>query len=227
MGLIRTLIGALFVRGGAERLGRTVGDVAQVFRPNATRRMELGHDAFAAAHASHSAEFAHARPGWFDCLVNGLNRLPRPMLAVGTLGLFTYAMVDPPGFTVRMRGLAEVPEPLWWLLGAVVAFYFGAREAHHLREHRPVMRPVFRRSSGAGPATGDTATSDTAAGDSAAGDTATDPTTDPTAEPAAAPMPAPGARPRNPALSDWQSRHAAPATAAPADPLADPLGRER
>ena len=218
MGLIRTLIRALFVRGGAERLGRTVGDVAQVFRPNATRRMELGHDAFAAAHASHSAEFAHARPGWFDCFVNGLNRLPRPMLAIGTLGLFTYAMVDPPGFTVRMRGLAEVPEPLWWLLGAVVAFYFGAREAHHLREHRPVMRPVFRRSSGSDSTVGDTATGGRAAGA----------TSDSTSEPAAAPMPAPGARPRNPALSDWQSRHAtSPAAGAPGDPMADPLGRER
>jgi len=26
-----------------------------------------------------------------------------------------------------MQGLALVPEPLWWLLGAVVSFYFGAR----------------------------------------------------------------------------------------------------
>lgn len=147
MGLIRSLVGALFVRGGAESLTRSVGDVAQVFRPNATRQMELGHDAYAAAHASHTAEFTYARAGWFDCLVNGLNRLPRPMLAIGTLGLFTYAMADPAGFSVRMRGLAEVPEPLWWLLGAVVAFYFGAREAHHLREHRPVLRPVFSHTN--------------------------------------------------------------------------------
>ena len=26
-----------------------------------------------------------------------------------------------------MQGLALVPEPLWWLLGVVVSFYFGAR----------------------------------------------------------------------------------------------------
>lgn len=140
MGLIRSLLGALFLRGGAERLGRTLGEVAQVFRPHATRAMELGHDAFAAAHSSHAAEFAHPRGGWFDGLVNGLNRLPRPLLALGTLGLFVHAMVDPPGFAWRMQGLASVPEPLWWLMGAVVAFYFGAREAHHLREHRPVTR---------------------------------------------------------------------------------------
>ena len=39
------------------------------------------------------------------------------------------------GFGLRMMGLQQVPEPLWWLLGAIVGFYFGAREAHHFR-HR-------------------------------------------------------------------------------------------
>ncbi len=65
--------------------------------------------------------------------MNGLNRLPRPFLAFGTIGLFVYAMVDPPRFGERMVGLNMVPEPLWWLLGAVVGFYFGAREAYYFR----------------------------------------------------------------------------------------------
>lgn len=141
MGLMRALVAALFLRGGAERLIDGGLRAARALRPDATRALELGADAYASAHASHAAEFAHARGGWFDAAVNGLNRLPRPMLALGTLGLFIYAMVDPPGFGLRMRGLAEVPEPMWWLLGAVVAFYFGAREAHHLREHRAVGGP--------------------------------------------------------------------------------------
>ena len=33
------------------------------------------------------------------------------------VGLFVFAMADPSGFSARMVGLAEVPEPLWWLLG--------------------------------------------------------------------------------------------------------------
>jgi hypothetical protein len=42
-----------------------------------------------------------------------------------------------------MVGLAEVPEPLWWLLGAIVGFYFGARELHYRRvpRARPVIAP--------------------------------------------------------------------------------------
>lgn len=157
MGMIGGGLRALLGGGaaGAVALGQTVGTVAEVFRPNATRQMELGHEAYVSAHASHTAEFAHARMGWFDGFVNGLNRLPRPMLALGTLALFVYAMADPEGFARRMRGLAEVPEPLWWLLGAVVAFYFGAREAHHLRSHRPVIRPASPESEGgAAPAAG-------------------------------------------------------------------------
>lgn len=134
MGLIAKGLGVLFGSPAqTQALGQTVTTVAEVFRPNATRALELGHDAFATVHASHMAEFQHARTGWFDTAVNGLNRLPRPLLALGTLGLFVYAMADPAGFRVRMAALSLVPEPLWWLLGAVVAFYFGAREAHHLR----------------------------------------------------------------------------------------------
>ncbi len=135
MGLIGRILGG---PGMVTALGETVRDVSEVFTENATRRMELEAGAQATALAQHSAEFAGAGTGWFDRLVNGLNRLPRPMLAFGTLALFGYAMVDPEGFAARMTGLNQVPEPLWWLLGAIVGFYFGAREAHHFRARSPV-----------------------------------------------------------------------------------------
>lgn len=81
-------------------------------------------------------EFEQSRGTWFDSLIDGLNRLPRPVLACGTLGLLAYAMADPVGFAQRMVGLELVPEPLWWLVGAIVSFYFGAREMHYLRKDR-------------------------------------------------------------------------------------------
>ena len=93
------------------------------------------------------AEFAAPASSWFDVFVNGLNRLPRPMLALGTLGLFVYAMPAPAGFSLRMQGLALVPEPLWWLLGAIVSFYFGARELHHQRTRSRAALPRSRRSA--------------------------------------------------------------------------------
>jgi hypothetical protein len=102
--------------------------------------MEYSAEAQMAALRQLGEEYQHPALSWFDRLVNGLNRLPRPFLAFGTIGLFVYAMVDPEAFAFRMVGLNAVPEPLWWLLGAIVAFYFGARETHYFR-NRAVVSP--------------------------------------------------------------------------------------
>jgi hypothetical protein len=102
--------------------------------------MEYSAEAQMAALQQLGEEYQHPALSWFDRMVNGLNRLPRPFLAFGTIGLFVYAMVDPEAFAVRMVGLNAVPEPLWWLLGAIVAFYFGARETHYFR-NRTVVSP--------------------------------------------------------------------------------------
>jgi hypothetical protein len=128
------MIGKILGLGqAAKQVGEAVGGVAEVFVGNRADRDAAEHAQFIAALGQFSEEFRNPSITWFDRFVNGLNRLPRPMLAVGTLGLFTYSMVDPVGFAERMQGLAYVPEPLWWLLGAVVSFYFGARELHHYR----------------------------------------------------------------------------------------------
>lgn len=121
-------------------LGQAAEGLAEVFVPSATKRMELSAEAQMAALRQLGEEYQHPALSWFDRMVNGLNRLPRPMLAFGTLGLFIYAMVDPEAFAKRMVGLNAVPEPLWWLLGAIVAFYFGARETHYFR-NRAVISP--------------------------------------------------------------------------------------
>ncbi|EEW25809.1 holin family protein [Rhodobacter ferrooxidans] len=139
MGVIGELIGA---PGTVQAVGEAAKGLAEVFTPSATRRMELSAEAQAAALKQYAEEYALPSLGWFDRLMNGLNRLPRPMLAFGTMGLFVYAMIDPVSFGQRMVGLNMVPEPLWWLLGAVVSFYFGAREAYYFRNRTVAAPPV-------------------------------------------------------------------------------------
>ena len=136
MGLMAKVFGG---PQGVAALGTAVREVAEVFTPNATAAAAADAAQAQAALAQHGAEFALPRNGWFDVFVNGLNRLPRPALALGTIALFVFAMADPAAFGVRMQGLAHVPEPLWWLLGAIVAFYFGAREAHYIRARVPAV----------------------------------------------------------------------------------------
>lgn len=122
MGLIDGVLGLLF--GGGRNVVR---ETVEVFRENANRGGERDAEVQMAAMQQHAKEFAVPRKGWFDRVMDGVNRLPRPALALGTLGLFVSAMVAPLWFAERMQGIALVPEPLWWLLGVIVSFYFGAR----------------------------------------------------------------------------------------------------
>ncbi len=122
MGLITGLIQFLFGDGR-----NVVAETAQVFRENAEQGAVRAADARADSLQQFAAEFAHPRRGIFDRIVDGLNRLPRPALALGTIWLFVSAMRTPKEFAQGMQGLALVPEPLWWLMGAIVSFYFGAR----------------------------------------------------------------------------------------------------
>ncbi|WP_181900586.1 holin family protein [Paracoccus thiocyanatus] len=176
MGLMDRFLGA---GTAVTTMANAASGVAEVFRENATRRMELDEEAYARAIGQLSGEFAAQSCGWFDGMMNGLNRLPRPLMTLGTVGLFVYAMVDPQGFGLRMQNLNLVPEPLWWLLGAIISFYFGAREAHYFRS-----KPAFARNP---PPAG--------AGNAIATDRQ--------------PLPAAGAFDDNAALRDWAEENAA------------------
>lgn len=122
MGLIERIFSIVF---GGER--NVVRDTVEVFRENAEQGAARSAQVQRQAMAQYGAEYHMARRGGFDRFMDGLNRLPRPALALGTLGLFVSAMVHPLWFSERMQGIALVPEPLWWLLGVIVSFYFGAR----------------------------------------------------------------------------------------------------
>ncbi len=104
-----------------------VTETAEVFRENTEKGAMRAASARSDSLAQFAAEFVHPRRGVFDRIVDGLNRLPRPALALGTIWLFVMAMQQPEQFIKGMEGLAIVPEPLWWLMGAIVSFYFGAR----------------------------------------------------------------------------------------------------
>lgn len=122
MGLMERMFGVLFGSGA-----NVVKETVEVFRENAEAGSARAHTVQMQAMKEYGEEFAIARQGWFDRFMDGVNRLPRPALALGTLGLFVSAMVAPLWFAERMQGIALVPEPLWWLLGVIVSFYFGAR----------------------------------------------------------------------------------------------------
>ncbi|MFK7753790.1 MAG: holin family protein [Sedimentitalea sp.] len=122
MGLIDGLFGLLFGNGR-----NVIRETAEVFTENREAGAVRSATVQGQAMQQFAGEFVIERKGTFDRFMDGVNRVPRPALALGTLGLFVAAMVDPLWFAARMQGIALVPEPLWWLLGVIVSFYFGAR----------------------------------------------------------------------------------------------------
>lgn len=127
MGLIGRIFGALF-GSGRNVVVETLGAV----RPNAEAADARGVTLQAATLNQMASEFGASSGPW-GRFVDGLNRLPRPLMALGVIALFASAMFDPLWFAERMQGLALVPERLWDILWAVVGLYFGARE---LQKHR-------------------------------------------------------------------------------------------
>ncbi|MFT5797533.1 MAG: hypothetical protein ACI84R_001595 [Candidatus Azotimanducaceae bacterium] len=122
MGMIERMFQMMF-SGGSN----VVRDTVEVFRENAEAGSQRGAQVQMQAMTQYGEEFVVPRQGWLDRFMDGVNRLPRPALALGTLGMFVAAMVDPLWLSQRMQGIALVPEPMWWLLGVIVSFYFGAR----------------------------------------------------------------------------------------------------
>lgn len=141
MGAIESFF-ALFFGSGRN----AVKDTIEVFRENAEAGAQRGHDMHSATLQQFAAEFAQPRKGRFDRFVDGLNRVPRPAMALGVLGLMVAAMADPIWFASRMQGIALVPEPLWWLLGAIVSFYFGARHQATGREFQRSIAATMARA---------------------------------------------------------------------------------
>ena len=119
MGLIEKLME--FVFGGG------VQSTVEVFRENSEKSALRAEVLQRTALNQFATEFRSPRFG-FDSFIDGVNRLPLSAMAFGVLDLFVAEMVDPIWFADRIAGLSFVPEPLWWLLGAIFSFYFCA---HH------------------------------------------------------------------------------------------------
>ncbi len=146
MGLIGNVFTLLFGRGG-----NILRDTAEVFRENTEAAAIRDNDLQHAAIEAFRAEFLATHGGRFNRFMDGINRVPRPALALSTLALFAAAMINPDWFAARMQGISVVPEPLWWLMGVVVSFYFGARYQVKGQEFQRAIAATLMRDLGAHP----------------------------------------------------------------------------
>lgn len=110
-------------------------DVAEVFVENKENKGQRKHDRQMAdidrdiaSLGQFSTEF-HARENrsWWDSLVDGLNRLPRPLITIAILSFFVLAPLDPPRFIEIAKAYELMPPGYWALLSVIIGFYFGGR----------------------------------------------------------------------------------------------------
>jgi Holin of 3TMs, for gene-transfer release len=116
-------------------LFRPAKELIEVFKPNAEMEAMRGHEETMAmsqqdlaALRQFAAEFhGRERRTWWDSLVDGLNRLPRPLITLGILAFFVLAPLEPVRFLEVAKVYELMPDGFWALLSVIVAFYFGGR----------------------------------------------------------------------------------------------------
>jgi hypothetical protein len=110
-------------------------ELVEVFKPNAEHEAERGHAERLALSTQDlaslqqfAAEFQpRAKSTWWDSLIDGLNRLPRPLITLSVGAFFVLAPLDPLRFAQVARAYELMPDGFWALLSIIVAFYFGGR----------------------------------------------------------------------------------------------------
>lgn len=123
MGIIAKLFSSLF--GGGRNV---IAETAGVFRENAEAGAVRSAEYNQAALAQYAAEYApRNNRTWFDSLVDGLNRLVRPVITLSVLGVIPATMMWPEEMAVAFAALALLPAGYWALVSIITSFYYGGR----------------------------------------------------------------------------------------------------
>jgi hypothetical protein len=67
------------------------------------------------------------RGGLLNDFVDGANRLVRPLITYGVIGLFTFMCFNPQQYLEVAKGAEITPAWMWALIATVIGFWFGGR----------------------------------------------------------------------------------------------------
>ncbi|MEE2730058.1 MAG: 3TM-type holin [Pseudomonadota bacterium] len=109
--------------------------VAEVFVENKEAKGQRQHDEKIAdvgrdmaSLNQFAAEFQGRQKGnGWDSFVDGLNRLPRPLLTFAIISFFVLAPLFPERFFQIAKAYEVMPPGYWALLSVIIGFYFGGR----------------------------------------------------------------------------------------------------
>jgi len=121
------------ISGIVDSVGGVIGKVFG----SKNDRDRYKHQSDMMVHNQYAAEFRHRENRtWWDSLVDGLNRLPRPVMVFLTISYFLLSYFDTVEFQKVNVALDTVPSSMWYVLSAIIGFYFAARELHKNRDKK-------------------------------------------------------------------------------------------
>ena len=109
--------------------------LAEVFVPNAERQAGRNFSDSRSAREQFADEFGSDRT-WWDSLINGLNRLPRPIMVFMVITYFYLSFGNPTLFQKINGGLETIPDHMWYICLGIVGFYFPLRTTEKLMKRR-------------------------------------------------------------------------------------------
>lgn len=123
-----------------------VGDLVKTVFGSQEKRDQYQADARSAVYQQFAAEFGHGKT-WWDSLIDGLNRLPRPLMTFGTIYLFWLCWRNPAKFMEGAAALQAMPKEGWYILGAVVTFWFAAKLPSDFGKYKAAVLPRGMRQN--------------------------------------------------------------------------------
>ncbi len=118
----------LLASDGLGQAAKAVSTVAGTFATNKDGQAQRDADYSQAVLGQYAGEFyARANRTWFDSLVDGINRLIRPVVTLTLLAAMPAAFLWPQSVDLAFAALASLPDAYWAVLSLVLAFYFGGR----------------------------------------------------------------------------------------------------
>ena len=117
---------------GLTGIANPVTKIAGAFIPNAEAKSARTAIDVESARAQFAAEFGHGKT-WWDSLIDGINRLPRPGFAIGVMVYIYLSFGNPEVFATINVGLATIPEFMQWVILSVIGFYFTLRSGEKFR----------------------------------------------------------------------------------------------
>lgn len=89
---------------------------------------------------AYTAEMGKPNKNLWDSIVDGIVRLPRPIIAYIVIALFLICIISPEYAKRVAMAFYGLPTQLYYILAGVIAFYFGGRMVHEkMQASRPNM----------------------------------------------------------------------------------------